>query len=367
MKKNIVIGVFLGIILAIISYVFLATAQKTNYGVDYYSKVDFDFIIPSPWFDQISEIKRKDFVDDVTPYYLTDRTVSSKKSTAEIYVYLVDENVNLGITPFSEKFLIEGETLKKNGIVIDESVKNFLGVAVGEKVSVQLGSKSFDFTVNGVVQSNKFASKLSSIIYFSNEVKSAYEKTVKHTVYSAAFVNASNSIEAEHYFNTEYRAMGKAGERAWYKDDDTYNFARNSALETPVGKEITNIAQIKANATSNTDTAEKLNAKNLLFAAVSVFAVNLITWIIVIFVQRKGIKELRLGKKGEQSSKIINEFRVGEIITFVVFLISVLILKNIANYVQIAVLIFFEVFSLLLIFAVTKRLVEQKQHKSVQR
>ena len=365
MKKlaNVIIGLVIGIFLLAISYAFLSASQKTDYGTDYYGRVDFDFIIPAPWFDQIPDIKSKEFVDDVTPYYLTEKTVSSKDKSAEIYIYLVDEDANIGITSFSKKFLVNGEVLKKDGIVIDESVKNLLGVSVGEKISVQIGSKAFDFTVNGVVQSNKFASKLSSIAYLSDDIKAAYEKAVKHTVYSAAFVKANNLVEAENYFNTEYRAMGKAGERDWYKDDDTYKFARNSALETPVGKEVTNIAQIKANVASNTNTAEKLNMKNLLFAALSVFVVNIIAWLVVIFSQRKKIKTVDQGKGGATSAEIINDFRFGEIATFLVFLLSALLFKTIANYIQIAILLVCGLLSLLMTFSMTKQLFQSPQNQ----
>ena len=366
MKKltNSIISLIIGI-LAVISYAFLISSQRTDYGVDYYSKVNFDFIIPAPWFDQIPEIKSKEFVDDVTPYYLTDRTISSKVKNAEIYIYLIDKGTNLEITPFSENFLVEGNPLKQDGIVIDESVRNLFGISVGENISVQIGSKTFELTVNGVVQSNKFASKLSSIAYLSDDIKAAYEKAVKHTVYSAAFVKANNLVEAENYFNTEYRAMGKAGERDWYKDDDTYKFARNSALETPVGKEVTNIAQIKANVASNTDTAEKLNMKNLLFAALSVFVVNIIAWLVVIFSQRKKIKTVDQGKGGATSAEIINDFRFGEIATFLVFLLSALLFKTIANYIQIAILLVCGLLSLLMTFSMTKRIFQSPQNQQI--
>lgn len=362
MKKNIIMGLMVGFLLSIIGYFFLCRLQETDYDVNYYGKVDFDFIIPSPWFNQISEIENKPFVADITPYYLTDREICSKHNNSEIYIYLIEENANLGITPFSEKFIIDGTALRQNGIVIDESVKNLLNVSVGDVLSIHIGSKVFEVEVNGVVQSNRFASKLSTAIYLSNEIKLAYEQNVRHAVYSAAFVKASDIVEAEHYFNEDYRAMGKAGDRSWYNDDDTYDFARNSIMEIPVGKEVTNIAQIKANAISNTDTAQKANIRILIYACLFVFVVNIIVWIAKIFAQLKTIRENRIRKKGEDVKKIVDEFKFGEIVTFIIFVLSFVLLKNIATNIQLVALAIFELLSLIVVISLTNKIFNRNKN-----
>ena len=229
---------------------------------------------------------------------------------------------------------------------------------------MQIGSESFDFKVNGVVQANKFASKLSTIVYLTDSIKSAYEKSVKHPAYSAAFVKVNNVVEAEHYFNNDYRAMGKAGDRSWYKDDDSYNFAINSLLEIPVGKEVTNIAQIKANATSNTDSAVKTNLKNIVFAVCSVFVANIIFWLIVLFSQLKDIKKRRYGNKGEKCEVVIREFRIGGITSLLLFAASFVLLKVIANGVLLCCLFVSAILSLFVLFMLEKRILSPKKDKA---
>ncbi len=153
----------------------------------------------------------------------------------------------------------------------------------------------------------------------------------------------------------------KVGDRSWYKNDSDYEFARDSMLEMSVAKEITNVAQIKANATSNTDTAKKMNIKNLLLAAFFVFAVNILAWLIVIFKLREGIKKQRLGKKGEKIETIIKEFKIGEATALVVFILSVFVLKNVANPIQLSVLLIAEILSFAIAWKLPKRIFSENK------
>ena len=89
----------------------------------------------------------------------------------------------------------------------------------------------------------------------------------------------------------------------------------------------------------------------------------IIAWLVVIFSQRKKIKTVDQGKGGATSAEIINDFRFGEITTFLVFLLSALLLKTIANHIQIAILLACGLLSLFMTLSMTKQLFQSPQNQ----
>lgn len=367
MVKKVIIGIVLGVVILFISINLTMNGENVGAGKtdfdpsNYYSVIDFDFIIPKPWYSQIPEIKNMGFVEDVVPFYLINKSLSTKSKSSNIDIYIIERNANVDITPFSQSLTINGKMISEGNIVLDEQAKDILEASVGDEISMSLENSLIKLKTSGIVQKNQFATRPTAVIYYTGNVKSSLENSIANLAYSGAYVKARDISAAENYFNTTYRAMGKVGERSWYKDDSSYEYMKNSIQGTNVSKEITNVAQIRANAISSYKEAKKVGNINLVYATISVFILNFLTWFIIVIGSSKQYRErIKLGTK---ISAIIKEFVIGEILTTVIFVVGISLLRAVIGMNTMMILMFAIITSCIILLVVTNKIISRKKNQ----
>ncbi len=350
------------ILFAVVLINFTTLEKDSSKTTDYYSLCNFDFIIPSPWYTQIKELKELKFVNEVIPYYITKKTVSLEKSadkSTDIDLYLFDEGSDLSVTAYASELLIEGNKLQENGIVIDEnSAMNLGNVSVGDKVSFLLNGEKIELSVNGIVRSDKNLLYPTAAVYFSGKVKSIIESSFKKLSYSGAFVKVNDTSSGEDYFNKKYRAMGKVGDRSWYNDDATYERVKSSIESSSAALEVRNIADERSNSVSKTSEAKSSNQKKLLIIVAIVFFGNLLAWIINILVSQKEFRQ-RI-KHGKKIGSIKMEFKLGSLFACILFCAAVYIFREMTAFKWITCIIAADVLSTLIVCLISDKVVDRK-------
>ena len=354
-------GVIFGIILAILPIILLSNSYQKKDNSSYYEKLSFDFIVPKPWYSQIQELKALSFIQNAVPYYMTSRKVSFNGKNADVDLYLIEKDANIDVTPFSSNVLLAGEKLTSNGIIIDERVRNLLNIGINDGVQISFGSENINFPVKGVVYQNQFATRPTAAVFYSGKVKSNIEQTVEHFSYSGAYIKAENIADTENYLNKNYRALGRVGERSWYKTESAYNYMKESIERTSVAKEIINVAQIKASVKSNSAEASKSYHKHLLFSTSTVFALPILFWLMILLASSKSYRKEM--KNGKAMRKVIAGFYVSEILSLVVFILVLIVFKNMLQTTALITLFISAVISFILVMKSTSKIISRSNSK----
>lgn len=351
---KIILGLFLGFILGGIVSFLNFTNPYSNEIPNYYEKCSFDFIIPKPWYTQIPELKKMNIINDITPYYVTGRQISSGGKTLDIDLFLFEQGANMDITAFGTSLLKDGVSkLTGTEIILDERTANNLGIKIGDKISVGFGGKSLTLEVIGIVYPNKFSTRPTAATLFAGSIKSEIEDSVEQLSYSAAFVSSSSISEAESYFNNKYVAMGKIGKRSWYENDDSYEYMKKSIQNTSVAKEITNIGQLKANSLSDYDEANNREVQNLFISIILILVLTIVIWLLNLSISAKTYRnDIRLGVK---VNSVINKFILGEFMTLVSFILVLFLLRNNYSKLQLCSFAATELISLFITVVLTKK------------
>lgn len=357
--KKIFIGFISGVFLFLSTFLILSTAKQIENETDYYNKIDFDFIIPKPWYSQISEIENMNFVSSIVPYYMTSRNVSVNGSSYKLDFYILEKNSDLTKTPYTPKLLINGKIPSNNEALIDKNTQNILNAQIGDEIQVSFGKELCKFIISGIVQPNNFASNPTVMVYYDGEVKKGIESSIENLSYSGAYLDAIDISIAEKYLNNEYRAKGKIGDKSWYENDEAYEYMKASIESMSVSKEITNIASIKANSLSKYEENVKHNV-SLLFISIGVdFSLFILIWFIYLFISSKTYNELI--KNGKKTTKqIVSSFRFGAFTTLLFDAFLLLLVKNKIGVISFIVLTSTSLLGFICVFIFTKGIVEKK-------
>lgn len=351
---KLILGFLLGLVLSATSVIGINQVSTTSEKPRYYENCYFDFIIPKPWYTQISEIKNMPIIDDITPYYVTGRTVDSNGKNINADIFLLENNSNVDITAFGQTLLLSGNSsIKSDEIILDENLAHNLSVKEGDVVVISFGGNKINYTVKGITQENRFSTRPTAAILFTGIVKKEIESAVEQLSYSAAFIKANNISEAESYFNSKYAALGKVGERSWYKDEESYFYMKESIQKTSVAKEITNIAQLKANSTSEFKEDTNRGVKHLIIIVFLIFIINILIWLINLGISAKQYRnDIRLGEK---VNTVIKKFFAGQILSVIIFTAIIFLFRKNFSDLQFVSLIIAEVISVVIILLITSR------------
>lgn len=357
--KKLIIGLLSGVILFLSTFLVLSSTKQVENETDYYGNIDFDFIIPKPWYSQISEIESMDFINSVIPYYMTSKKASINGSNSKLDFYILENNSDLTKTPYTVKLLITGKMPANNEALIDENVQKKLNVNIGDELKVSFGKESCNFKISGVVKSNKFASNPTVMIYFDGAVKKGIESSINTLSYSGAYVDAKDVSIAENYLNNEYRAKGKIGDKSWYPDNEAYEYTKSSIESLSVSNEIANVPSLKANSLSKYKENTKDNLASLFISIVVDFLLFILIWFIYLFISSKSYSESL--KNGKTTTKqVISSFRYGAFITLLLDAVLLFLVRNKIGITSSVVLSIFSLIAFICVFIFTKRIVEKK-------
>lgn len=363
--KKLLVGVVLGLVLTCVACTTMLSLNKISTSTSsYYSLCDFDFIIPSPWYSQVKEIKNKNFVSSIVPYFVMKKKITGNGKSSDVNLFFIEQSYGLQNTAYSNPLLSEGESISSTTIVIDERTKNSLQLNIGDVISFSIGNSSFDYKVSGVSYDNKFSNYPTGIVYYEGKIKSGIEKTIENLAYSGAYVKASDISEAESYFIKDYRAMGKVGEPSWYDSMAAYNFMKESIENQSVAKEIINISQLKTIENANLAGKKKGNALILLITVGIVSISYIIIWLFYVISAAKGYRE-RI-KAGAKQSSIVFEYILGELTTVIIFSAGIYLIKGLDENLLVTVsLVIALVVSFIIVSSFTKKLIYRKKKTNV--
>lgn len=220
------------------------TDEVASISDDYYERCNFDFIIPKPWYTQISEIKNMNFVDGIVPYFITEKKLTAKGRSIKVDLYIVEKDADFGITPYSPTLLSIGRLPDDTGIVIDEKTKRQLEVGVGDSVKISFQDGDIPFTISGISQENKFSIYPTAIVLYTGKIKDIVS-SIENLSYTGAFVSVNDIEAGKTYFYEKYRAMGKVGEQSWYNDAESYEFMKKSIEGLSVEKEVISVDDLR--------------------------------------------------------------------------------------------------------------------------
>lgn len=356
------LGIITGGILALVACSSLSSIPTTATVIEnYYDKIGVDFIIPSPWYTQIKELREMRFIDTVTPYYVHKKKISSPTTTMEINLFSFEIGDNLLNSAFSENILIKGSKLNKDGILLDERTATILDVDINEKVTIGFGSKKITYTVTGIIEDNRFSTRPSACIYINEIVIDYYKSENPNLAYAHAYIKANNLSETENFLLTEYRAMGKVGNRTWYDSDSEYFFMKESIEKESVWREVIDVNKLRAKENFQVEEKKKSDI-NAIIVSLCILHVGFpLVWIFIIVIMSSSIhKRIR---NNTSLKKIIKEYYFGEIVSFIVFdsLLFLLLGKEVSLKYLISTGIAF--LSILLTIGFSKRILSKKAKK----
>lgn len=362
--KKLLQGALIGITLAFIACASLSSVSAIPASVEnYYDKIGVDFIIPSPWYSQIKEIQEMSFINSITPYFLHKKKISSAEKTIEINLISVENGADLTFTAYSEKVLIKGSKLTSNGIILDERASVALNANVGDKVTIGFGTKKISFDVSGIVENNRFSTKPSACIYLTKTILDIYKKENSNLAYAHAFVSSNSVSEAEEYFSTEYRAIGKVGERSWYDSDSEYLFMKESIERESVQREVINVSKLRAKENFQVEEKKTSNLIAIIISLCILLGGFPLVWTLLIVISSSSIhKRIR---KCTSLQEIKNEFYFGEIISYIsfAFLLFFLLGKEISSEYFISIVI--ALLGLLISIGLSKKILNKNKAKKI--
>jgi hypothetical protein len=177
-----------------------------------------------------------DFVSEVIPFYESDLLVHNGTKETIATFNLVDTNKDF-YGPFSElrlKDIVDGQAY------IDTTLANRLSLKLGDVVSLDILGEILQFTVKGLFEPLMRNDEKNSSIAVSVS-DSGLSAALNSISYSAAFVTISDYEKAKHYFDHEYKALGKLMDVEDYNSIEMYEVHKKAILNTDFSLQITDM------------------------------------------------------------------------------------------------------------------------------
>lgn len=276
------IAIFVGLFAVEIVYLFLVS-QPNDFDINY-SDYAFDYIIPRPWYSQVEEIARYDFVDSISPFYIY-RTSYNEKNKVNFDLYLIDNQ--------------DVENLIDDGFcIVDYDFAKIAGVKVGDTIAFKVFDTIQTKTIKAVLSRYPFSSRPS---VFSNLTKTdelLLQSNIDQLSYSGAYVKANDFEEADKYFYYEYYPLGKVGEESWYESSEAYKYMLSSITATSVPNEIISVESARINQSQSRIDYYKERSRNFIISCLLIGLLFFLSWVGVLQLnKRKDENKIVLGCK----------------------------------------------------------------------
>lgn len=256
-KKQCVRFVFVLLALSLLFGCLISLIGVSNYSATYinqnlYSNASFDFIIPSPSKTQMDDLKSKNFITDVCPYYTTTIKVNINSKYIETCTYFVDDVDDLIYSPFCDDRIISAKDVKNNALALVDYVfsqKN--GVSIGDSIVVN----EKDYIVGKICKPNSLTADGCLVICWDDELKSSLNATDSN--YSGAWVKSSAVAECDDYLKS-YIPEGRIRKQGINETAEQYQEYLANFYKTDFYKEVTNISSNKQISDAKIEAAQKL-------------------------------------------------------------------------------------------------------------
>ena len=277
-----------------------------------YSDSEIDFDIPSPTPEQLTEIAKLDFIDEVFGYYYTETNVTVNNKNIKTKLLFSDCMDSINFTMYNDTRLIESSSnVYSNSIYIDYEFAKKNNVSLGDTILFN----NIEFQVSKIYETNTYYSSA----VFAPLVGAQKDFILSRSkAYSGAYLKVNDLAKAENYLKS-YKPLGRLKDRDSFSTEEAYQNHYDSWNSANYYNEITNFNDKLQNA--NVKTGINNIVGYLLFVAIIV-AIN-----IVLFFRKSEIKYFK-SKKDKKSIKkyyIINEITfviVSIVITNIMFISS---------------------------------------------
>ena len=262
-------------------------------------KLDFD--VPSPSFEQISQLERETTIKSVFPYYFTRASVFVNGKIRETRLFFSDAFDKLDQTMYCDERLIEKASENYNNpIYVDYKFVSDTNAKLGSVVSVTLGTKKVDFQVAAIYETNTYYDGGAVIAKWEGSQKEAVMVVSPKLAYSGAYIQAADHAQCKNYLEANYKPYGRLKDRSEFSSQEAYETHYNAFMSANYSNEITDFA-VKTESTQAT-VSEKSSSTTIsiiLCGIVLVVAMVFVNFLLWIRKSEKGYMEKRQVKGGK--------------------------------------------------------------------
>lgn len=329
--KWIIYYLFIGmIVIAVLSfvgsYVFtkdsISNVNEKHVFESIYIDTDIDFIIPSPSYEQISELESETTgIDVVTPYYETTTVVKINGVDIIGNTIIIPDINKVEYSPYNSKRIIDGEMVDKGGTaLIDHEYMLKNNCSVGDRIEISIAGQTLNFEVVGVTETNTLYEK-GSIALILDENQASVLKD-ERLVFSAAFVKAGDASICESFLKNDYKPYGRMKKVEDFESEEVYQQHIKNFESADWSQEITNFkANYESLKVSYNNTENTVKNNSIIYAiiiSVVIFVLNLIYLVNASI--RKAIQTI-IVKKGFSLANVKGFYISGLIVEMIVFVI----------------------------------------------
>lgn len=204
-----------------------------------YAETTFDLIIQGFSEEQISDIRKLPFVDEVFPARILSGEIKKDNKKEPIRIYAADSFENRNVSFFLDRLLIKRNkeilmNAEMNPIIIDLQIARMLKVGIGDTVSLPFGKNRSDvsFTVAAISEPMESALGLAPVmILWRGEQRSVFVNSFgKDPTYSYMFIKTNDKKRAKEYFLNEYIPMELVADGYFSPEDKDEILRHNSSL-----------------------------------------------------------------------------------------------------------------------------------------
>lgn len=288
-KNRMLFDILLSVILVVVAAFAFIIPMFNNLGearlnTSLYENEKLNFDVPSPSYDQVTQMEEENFIASVFPYFYTKTSLYIGDKTRETNLFFSPAFGNLDQTMYNESRLIEtAKQTYSNPILVDYQFVQDTGAKIGSIVSVKFGLTKIDFQVSAIYETN--------IYYDGGAVMAKWEGLQKDTimafsprlVYSGAYVQSADYQQCKNYFEKEYKPYGRLKGRSDFATQEAYDIHYNAFMSANYANEITDFSvkgqEAFAEAKSKESIANVYTILPHIIIAVVLIVYNLIMWL----------------------------------------------------------------------------------------
>lgn len=288
-KNRILFDILIPIVLVIITAFAFLSPMFSNIGetrlmLSLYESENLDFDIPSPSYEQISQLEDESFIESIFPYFYTKVDLSVDGKTRETNLFFSDAFDKLDQTMYCQARLIEkSDQNYSNPILVDYEFIQDTGASLGSTVSVIFGTTKIDFQVSAIYETNTYYEGGAAMAKWEGLQKDTIMAISPKLVYSGAYVQASDYAQCKNYLETQYKPYGRLKDVSEFATQEAYEIHYNAFMSANYANEITNFTtkgqEVKVKAEAEESSSTLYTVLPCVIIAVVLLVYNILLWL----------------------------------------------------------------------------------------
>lgn len=188
-----------------------------------YVNSKIDFVIPSPTYNQVEDLKNMDHINNVVGFSYGKISVNiNEKNISQQEILVFNDFTNLENTPYCESRIIEREEEAHEGVFVDYEFAKLYNIKLGDEISLSIRNTKFNYKVSRIYETNILYNKGTLVLEMNNVLDSIFNGgNIKS--FSSAYVSSKDYTASRNYFINEYKPLGRLKDKSEFKTDDEYN------------------------------------------------------------------------------------------------------------------------------------------------